>query len=54
MTNGIYLGDDYRFDCTKTRIGAFIYAEPDWYEHEEEPTDEQLELFTRDDLHYSF
>ena len=40
MTDGPYLGDDYRFERV-TGIKAFIWAEPP----KEEDTDEQLELF---------
>ena len=53
MTDGLYLGPDYRFN-RPSKIRAYMWAEPEGYEQEEEPTDEQLELFTRDDLHYSF
>ena len=51
MSDGVYLGDDYKFEHRKGKIEAFIWAEPP---DAEEPNDEQLELFTRDDLHYSF
>lgn len=37
MSDGLYLDEDYRFDRIRGRIGAFIWAEPEWYE-------EQLEL----------
>ena len=47
MTNGTYLGDDYKFERRKGKIEAFIWGEPDDYEEE---------LFDDDgpDLHYSF
>ena len=40
MTDGTYLGEDYRKDYRR-RIEAILYAEPDWY-YEQRIFDEKL------------
>lgn len=34
MTDGIYLGEDYKHNIIRNHIKAFIWAEPEWYAEE--------------------